>query len=255
MEPGKLVAQTDIISNANLSETSEQFWMVESYTEFSENFINADFPCLFGLKSFKNKSMKMLFVSLENYVKDFLYGVREYVEYVKYTNVKDRIYSPLVVFFEGSEKRTLSEEHLFSWSVLQSLHDSDSTQWPEGVSMIPSESEFAFCFGGVPFFVNISCPGHSEMKSRNLGKKVVFIINPRENFDVVANHNSKSGIKVRQAIRERVMIYNDGFYPSVLGFYGEENNLEWKQYQLEEPGGLYSESCPLNIKNRETESL
>ena len=86
------------------------------------------------------------------------------------------------------------------------------------------------------------------MQSRNLGKQVTFVINPRENFDHVAGADSVSGIKIRERIRGRVKQFNDGLSPPTLGFYGDEDSLEWRQYQLEEPGGLYASVCPLKIR-------
>lgn len=37
---------------------------------------------------------------------------------------------------------------------------------------------------------------HYDLKSRNLGKNLTFIINPRENFDFVAS--GKKGTKIRK---------------------------------------------------------
>lgn len=76
---------------------------------------------------------------------------------------------------------------------------------------------------------------------------ICLVINPRQIFDVVAPLNKIKGIKIREKIRERVETYNGFPAPKELGFFGDKNNLEWKQYQLYEQGGLENTKCPLNI--------
>jgi len=39
--------------------------------------------------------------------------------------------------------------------------------------------------------------------------------------------------------------------PKELGFFGDKNNLEWRQYQLTEEGGYYPSTCPLPILQRD----
>jgi hypothetical protein len=43
-----------------------------------------------------------------------------------------------------------------------------------------------------------------------------------------------------------VQHYNDGVMPDTLGFFGEHDNFEWKQYQLQEPGSLNPARCPFH---------
>jgi len=89
-------------------------------------------------------------------------------------------------------------------------------------------------------------PGHERMKSRNLGQHITFVINPRENFDEVADTRSESGRRIRARIRERVHHYNDGVVPDTLGAFGDADNYEWKQYQLQEAGSLNPARCPFH---------
>lgn len=96
-------------------------------------------------------------------------------------------------------------------------------------------------------FINISSSKHLKYKSRNLGKDICLVINPRQIFDVVAPLNKAKGIKIRQKIRERVEAYNGFPAPKELGFFGDKDNLAWKQYQLCEEGGLENIKCPLSI--------
>jgi FPC/CPF motif-containing protein YcgG len=100
----------------------------------------------------------------------------------------------------------------------------------------------------MPLFINMSFPAHRQMKSRNLGNAIVFVINPRESFDEVASAQTESGKRIRERIRERVRHYNAGAVPDTLGFFGQEDNFEWKQYQLQEPGSLDLARCPFHTR-------
>ncbi|MBR7059390.1 MAG: YqcI/YcgG family protein [Neisseriaceae bacterium] len=48
-------------------------------------------------------------------------------------------------------------------------------------------------------------------------------------------------------MRKRVSEYNNGIIPSELGFFGDANNLEWKQYTLSEPNTKNLEKCPFKV--------
>lgn len=91
----------------------------------------------------------------------------------------------------------------------------------------------------------MSSKQHKLLRNRNLGDFLTFVINPRENFDIVASNKTQSGIRTRENIRARVKTYNNGLCPKELGFYGDENNLEWHQYQLSEPSVRRPNRCPL----------
>ena len=49
-----------------------------------------------------------------------------------------------------------------------------------GVARDPRDPAWAFCLAGTPLFLNMSFPGHRQMKSRNLGRYITFVINLRE---------------------------------------------------------------------------
>lgn len=223
--------------------------MLDAVEGFKSTLDEADFPCLFARKAQKQESIRFLFVRENCLEQDLVDGVSQYLRFVKNTELKERLYSPLVVFFQNSFVGDLKAEHEFAWRAIQQLHENDAYSWPEDIATSPDSPEFTFCFQGIQLFINISCPSHSSMRSRNLGRQVTLVINPRENFDHVAGAHSVSGLKIREKIRNRVQQFNDGLSPPTLGFYGDEDSLEWRQYQLEEPGGLYASVCPLKIRS------
>jgi len=143
----------------------------------------------------------------------------------------------LLLSLKKNDFLCLEDEHKFCWEQLRILHENDPAAWPSDVPTDPNDSQWTFCFNEEQLFFNMSCPKQLKLKSRNLGRHITFVVNPRKNFDAIASLNSKKGIMVRQTIRNRVKNYNDGFVPSELGFFGDEKNLEWMQYQLHEPEG------------------
>jgi hypothetical protein len=173
-------------------------------------------------------------------------GLADYVRTVAPIPPKQRIGSPLVVFLETAADYTLAEQQALAWKVLRGVHARDPHPWPQGIPTDPDDNAWSFCFAGMPLFINMNFPGHQQMKSRNLGPHITFVINPRANFDEVANVNTESGHRIRERIRERVHHYNDGVMPDTLGFFGDADNYEWKQYQLQEAGSLNPSRCPFH---------
>lgn len=243
-----IINRKDVCDNSFLNNLYFRPWMVNALSCFESSVNNDEFPCLFGKKVIKLKKFFIFFSSISRPIDDLVEAFNEYTNFAKSMPVRDRIYSPFVVFLERNAFSTLKDEHEYGWSLLQTLHDKDTSSWPTNIPKETENEEWSFCFNGLPLFVNISCPQHKLMKSRNLGDYVVLVINPRENFDEVASLSSKGGKSVRENIRNRIKVYNNGYVPATLGVYGEEGNYEWRQYQLEEPGGLELKECPLHIR-------
>lgn len=219
-------------------------WMATAYANFSNVLSQRYFPCLFGRSAHKRKSLKFLFVQ-ESY--ELIRGILDYTAFIKTTPLEERLYSPLIVIFKQTGFSNLAEQHAFCWEQLQALHWGDPAKWPKDIPTDPNDSQWTFCFDEVQLFFNMSCPNHDYLKSRNLGTHITFVVNPRQNFDAIASMNSPKGLSIRQTIRERVRQYNDGFVPSELGFFGEDSNLEWKQYQLNEPNSTFAQTCPFAV--------
>jgi len=195
-------------------------------------------------KSKQQKKRHFQFCEQKNARKDFSDGVFNYTNFVKMTSIENRLFSTLVAIFEENDLSNLEDEHSFCWEKLQMLHEDDPSDWPESVPIDANDHKWSFCFNGVQLFINMSCPSHSTMKSRRLGRRVAFVINPRENFDFVASSAKEKGIAIREVIRGRVKAYNGGFFSGALGFFGDPQSPEWKQYQLLEPEQSPVEKCP-----------
>ncbi|HFC8543718.1 YqcI/YcgG family protein [Neisseria weaveri] len=229
---------------------SEQLWISETYAQFCSLLSSPEFPCPFGRKSFLSKGLFIIFYEKHKEVSVLKKALDEYIAFVKSTEVHQRLYNPLIIFFEHSGFHNIQEEHQFCWDILQQLHELDTSTWPKNIPYDANNSSWSYCYGGIELFINMSCPHHQHMKSRYLGEKIVFVVNPRMNFDVVASSKTTKGKIIRERIRERVSNYNQGYVPDELGFFGDENNYEWKRYQLLEPDEKRPQKCPFKAKER-----
>jgi len=228
-----------------------QNWYYRALADFSERLNDDGFPCLFARKAWKAGSIRFLFCDHKkkrNY-QDFHAGLVEYTTFVQHTSLNDRLFAPLVVFFDNQFTRGMPQQHPVAWDALNWIHIRDLAPWPENIPLDPDDPEWCFCFNGVPLFINISTADHKILHSRNLGHNLTLVINPRENFDSVASVYTRSGRLIREQIRSRIAVYNDGVVPIELGFYGKADNLEWKQYQLDEYDLEKPLRCPFSINN------
>jgi len=208
------------------------------------------FPCTFSQNAFRRGLLQFSFVEAVD--KQGLHraanDLRLYLEDCAGWDGRPVTAKPLVMIFSrnAAEFETIEQYQAFGWRVLQSLHDEDSSPWPEGVSTIPEEPFWSFCFAGVQLFVNMSSPAHAKRKSRNLGRHFTFVINPRERFDRVAG-DTREGRKVRNNIRRRVRAYDGLEHSPLLGSF-QKGEIEWVQYGLPEENTVFPNACPFRFR-------
>ncbi|QVM89549.1 YqcI/YcgG family protein [Pseudomonas entomophila] len=238
----------DALELADEHVQNRHHWTHKTIEHFKETLAHPDFPCLFGRKAVTARTCHIIFARAQQLADDIARGLADYVRTVEPLPIKQRIGHPLLVFLETAPDTTLSDQQALAWDVLRQVHARDPQPWPEAVPQDPHDAHWSFCFAGMPLFINMSFPGHQQMKSRNLGKHIAFVVNARESFDEVASAQTESGQRIRARIRDRVRHYNDGVMPDTLGFFGHGDNFEWKQYQLQEPGSLNPARCPFHTQ-------
>lgn len=221
-------------------------WTHKAIEHLKETLANPDFPCLFGRKAVNARTCHILFARAEQLADDIARGLADYIATIEPIPLKQRIGNPLLVFLQTAADTSLQQQQALAWDVLRQVHSRDPSPWPREVPQDPHDNQWSFCFAGMPLFINMNFPAHRLMKSRNLGRHIAWVINPRESFDEVASASTASGQRIRARIRERVQHYNDGVMPASLGFFGQHDNFEWQQYQLQEPGSLNPARCPFH---------
>lgn len=227
------------------------YWEKELYEQFNETISDQKFPCLFAKKSQELKTQEKFFYD-ENEsgaLESLKNSLIKYTDYIKHTDIKIRLYTPLLIFVKPQPHIKLESYHRYAWNLIQTIHDFDPEKWPDHIPKDPEHHLWTFCFNKVQLFINISAPLHKFHRSRNLGAGLVLVVNPRENFDYVAGNNP-AGERIRDIIRSRCVEYDGVPLSPSIGFYNNANNSEWKQYQISEKGGLSSSKCPVHIKHK-----
>lgn len=221
-------------------------WRRAVFDDIESRLLDPDFPCIFSRNAFRKQILKFIFVEDvgSGGIRHLGEGLREYVELSRKWNGKLDSACPLVVAFslDTVDARSVDDYHAFGWEVLQALHEIDPAPWPEEVGKDPDSGSWSMSFNGMPLFCNMSSPAHQVRRSRNLGDHFVFIINPRERFDIFAG-NTPSGRKVRSNIRNRIGRYDGTPHSWQLGSYSD-GALEWRQYGLVEENAERMDKCP-----------
>ncbi len=206
----------------------------------------SDFPCTFSQNAFQRGLLLFSFVDGRS-GSDLASLRADLCAYVRLSRAWDgRINHahPLVVAFsrQATGDCDLAGFHAFGWHILQDWHDNDPAPWPDGVARNPQSPFWSMCFDGMPLFVNMSAPAHLRRKSRNLGDHFLFVVNPRERFDLVAG-DTPEGRRVRALIRARAGRYDGMPHAPVLGAY-HAGDLEWPQYGVADDNDTRIGTCP-----------
>jgi len=253
MAKGGTDRETSGLVHTRMQASDPTDWQRSAFEEISRTLSQDDFPCLFARKALAAGSIHYAFCDTRDGegFSQARHALCAYTAFVKSVPVQERIYQPLILVL-GEAGRAAKEQHSLGWRALRWLYEHDPLAWPDHVPADPEDPEWSFCFNAVPLFVNMSSGVHLQLRSRNLGRNLVLVINPRENFDVVANIGSSKGRAIRKRIRERVEAFNGKKPSAVLGFYGDPENREWRQYQLEEAGHPAPARCPLIVCRTES---
>jgi N-omega-hydroxy-L-arginine synthase len=208
----------------------------------------SEFPCLFSQNAFRRELLLFSFVETLSQ-DDLRQAAKDLSDYIAICRQWDGSLSsaqPLIMAFspEAAPSVSLEEYHQIGWKVLQFWHDGDPSPWPNEVARDAHSPFWSMCYDGMQLFVNMSNPAHRVRKSRNLGDYFLFIINPRERFDIVAG-DTDEGRKVRSRIRDRIEKYDGISHCLQLGSY-EAGEIEWWQYGIIEENKERHDRCPFH---------
>jgi FPC/CPF motif-containing protein YcgG len=247
----KLVSQGDLTQPGNVSPDWHRQVVEDLWSRLEETTL---FPCTFARNAFARKLVRFIFVedASETAIDRLAATLAGYVAMSRDWDGNLGTAHPLVIAFsqQAVHADRIEDYHAFGWDVLQRLHRRDPAPWPEDVPHDAHSPYWTMCFNGMQIFVNMSCPAHDRRKSRNLGRHLLFIVNPRERFDIVAGA-TPAGRKVRQNIRSRIEAYDGQAHCPQLGSYviGE---IEWWQYGITDTNQERTDRCPFKVHRRET---
>jgi hypothetical protein len=221
-------------------------WQQKAYNSFSTMIAGDDhnYPCIPARQGFLSNDLRFCFIGdprEEGSVKELANALREYGKCSRDIGK----YTSLAIFFETPDEildgYDVENYRKLFWSVLNKLTIFDEEEWPEEIPNDPAHHKWEFCFGGEPFFAFCATPAHEIRKSRHF-PCLFMAFQPRWVFEEI-NDSTVYGRNLKKLIRKRLVDY-DGIpgHPD-LKWYGQEDNLEWKQYFLSDNENSPSK-CP-----------
>lgn len=210
------------------------------------------FPCIFAHNAFKRELVHFSLVPLlEDNTYDLQVFEKDLCEYLALCDQWDgniNSHHPLLVVFQAMKTGQTTQffEQIFYQS-LQHLIDVDDVDWPSSIKLDADHHSWTMCYKGTEIFINVSHPNHDNRRSRNLGEGLVFVLNPRQRFDVVAPA-TKQGHLIAEKIRKNIDIYDHIPRTDLLGSYALDEH-QWKQYMLPDDNDSEPLKCPLNFHN------
>ena len=238
-----------LLDHSDVTGLPEDDWRRQAFDDLSERLTPpSDFPCTFSQNAFRRELIRFSFVGEVGFAAA-QQDLHAYVEDCRDWDGKVNTARPLLMIFSDTVAGfdRLEDFHSFGWQALQQWHLHDAEDWPKGVSKQATSPFWSFSFAGMQLFVNMSAPLHTLRKSRNLGRFLTLVINPRERFDIVAG-NTPEGQRVRSKIRKRAKAYDGLPHSPLLGSY-QKGELEWVQYALGETNEVALDKCPFQFRD------
>ncbi|PLZ04092.1 YqcI/YcgG family protein [Burkholderia sp. WAC0059] len=214
-----------------------QAWWLDAYGTYRTTLEQRDYPCFFGQTAERRGEMFYAFCEAGD-EETLRATMRRFVEVGREAA---RVRFSLALFFAPDPSLTTHEEFLKRfWHALQTLHDAD------GAPMAPAHPDdplWEFSFGGRKMFVVGTSPTYRQRRSRVVGDGMVLLFQPRELFTDPETGEPISAA-VRRQIHARMLAYDGMPVHPDIGFYGDPDNREWKQYCLSDDNTPETGVCP-----------
>ena len=230
-------------------------WVEEAIADFAATVATEErggFPCTFSRAALRRRTLYFAFI---DDVRDgaqraqLRQSLSVYLDRTRtLPKVEEHLHVLLIFGRPAHPPLSLAEYHGQAWTLMADWTSNDPDPWPASIPTDPHEPFWSLCFRSTQLFVNVSCPAHVQRRSRNLGRSLVLVTQPREAFDIVAGPG-KRGDALRRVIRERMDVYDSVPWPTYLGTYGR-GELEWPQYavadSVEGDAEQLARGCPLH---------
>lgn len=224
----------------------ETKWKVNSFLNFEKKLRNKKdrFPCIFASLGLDRNMLRFGFY--EDISNSSIHNLKN--DLYKYLSISKEIgkFTSFVTFFNLNKDLTEYEYKSIFWDVLTSLRNMDDYNWPKNIPMDVNSPYWEFCFGQEPIFVVCNTPAHRKRKSR-FEETFMITFQPRWVFDAIELGSSK-GEAAKKSVRKLLSIYDSEPQYPFLGSYGDENNLEWKQYFIPDSNKDLPVNCPFKNK-------
>lgn len=221
-------------------------WVRDAYASLRETLLSSEpgFPCHFGTVAEERGLLRYTYLEAAE-----LDEPSPLVDALaRYLDVDESIpgLSTLIVFAGDNREASLEDHRRTFWEILQYLHDHDPAAWPDEIPRDPDHPRWEFCFAGRPVFVNAHSPRHTERRSRHFSHGLMLVLQNRANFEDLGR-DTPEGRRARNRIRERLQEYDDVPPSPDLGYFGQPDNREWRQYWLGDSGQTELDECPLDV--------
>jgi uncharacterized protein len=223
-------------------------WGAPYATELLDTLASTEnpFPCTFAVSAARKQGLRFGFVDdlHDRGSWEVLPGMLS--AYLDVYRQISRETSLVVLFRPEAETGSMEGYYEKFWEVLQFLHERDQEPWPGGVPRSTEDSEWEFGFGGTPIFVVCNTPAHVRRKSR-ANPCFMITFQPRWVFEHLGPETSR-GEAARRVIRNRLRAFDEGPPSPELGYYGDPQNREWRQYFLFDDNAEPVPACPFRHK-------
>ncbi|KVE34334.1 non-ribosomal peptide synthetase [Burkholderia sp. BDU5] len=219
-------------------------WLTTSYERMRADVMDPGYPCFFGTQAEKRGEMFYSWVD----GKDISLLPATMATFAELATQPQYEKNNIAVFFEP-DPQPLSHDayHDAFWHTLQYLHDHDPDP-KVGEQLDPSHPDWEFSFAGLQTFVVCACPSFGQRHSRNLGPGMVLLFQPRAVFvDKVTNRAIST--QARTEVRRRLHVWDEVPPHPDLGYFGDTENREWKQYFLQDADVPNFGACPFLRRN------
>jgi len=243
------------LQKASFDISSKPEWASHAVGELETRIRSPDFPCYFA----SHAEIIWEFVDEAFQTADLWPVFHSIIKYLEKINEidqeRERAFCVLAIAFRPSDSPlTIDIYKSGFWRVLQFLHDHDPSPWPPGIPLDPNNPNWSFCFAATPLFMSANSPAHRCRRSRNLGKSMVLVVQPRSGIDYAAPPNN-IGDRVRQSIRARINSYDAVRASKDLATHGSPNNRDWKLYFLSDATIEGPWRCPLRLTQKQPSSV
>ncbi|MBE3571299.1 MAG: YqcI/YcgG family protein [Bacillales bacterium] len=234
LQASSMLTKEDLKRDDNIPE-----WLKNEYSYWEKVVSDSNFPCHFGTASERKGDLRYFYIEnhdlspLPDVLRKFLTLSRE--------NEHNKL--ALVVFVQPeTPEQSFDYYEEYFWNILKYLNRHDKKEWPSNIPTNPDDPLWEFCFDGEPIFVSVNMPAYKNRITRNTGKSLILIFQPRRIF---ADITSKAVNLIRSKVES---IENLPSHPD-LGKYGDENSREWKQYIITDDNNPRIGVCPFHPKS------